>query len=277
MKYVALLFALMLVAPVAVSAQGGSFNGRMWLAHVPNFPTTADEAYGQWVEDAQGNRLVTGTGFANVDQGVNQAMQQAVQGMSGGGGGGGGGARTVSEHDQRILQKINNVDYTVQSTVMQKFMETQTKLNQLATAWDGDVQALAPKEQADLNQLPSCQGESGVPSSADTAKVKMQYADQRMQIANQYLGQMRQLVTELHAALLPQIDAGDDAQAGWNSLEGAGTKQMSAPAVLSRYQQGLNAVMMYEQLVENFSQKAASVAWERKKLDRQYADAGGCS
>lgn len=274
MKYVALFFALMMVLPVAVLAQGGSFNGRMWLAHVPNFPTTADEAYGQWVEDAQGNRLVPGTGFANVDQGVNLAMQQAMQEM---GGGVAGGSRTVSEHDQRILQKINNVDYTVQATLMQKFMETQTKLNELATAWDGDVQALAPKEQADLSRLPSCQGESGVASSADTAKVKMQYADQRKQIADKYLGQMRQLVTELHAALLPQIDAGDDAQAGWSSLEGAGTKQMSAPSVMSRYQQGLNAVMMYEQLVENFSQKAANAAWERKKLDRVYADAGGCS
>src|SRR5580658_3412339 len=78
MKYRALIAAGVVLLPIAAWTVSKDFNGRMWLAQVPALPSSAETAYGQWIDDGQGG-LKPGPPFTNVDDGINSVLKDQAQ------------------------------------------------------------------------------------------------------------------------------------------------------------------------------------------------------
>ncbi len=184
--------------------------------------------------------------------------------------------RAVSPEDQQLLQKIGNGVYSGKQQVMADVLTLQTRVNTLEGQWDQDVSTLGPQEQAQMRQLPVCPGEAGIPSSLDTENVELKFADQRIAIASQYLPQFAPIISEVRAAVLPEIDFGDDALAAWTQISDPGLKQQVSPSAHGAQQQGLGDVDIVEQMVEGVSLKAAQTTEDRKTIQRKYANAHGC-
>lgn len=68
----------MFLVPVAAWTVSKDFNGRMWLAHVPAVPSSADGAYQQWIDDGNGT-LKPGEAFNTVDQGINDVIADQAE------------------------------------------------------------------------------------------------------------------------------------------------------------------------------------------------------
>jgi hypothetical protein len=124
--------------------------------------------------------------------------------------------------------------------------------------------------------LPPCQGEAGVPSPLDREKVELQFADQRISIASQYLGQITPFVGRARAAVLPEIDFGDDALAAWTQISDPALKQQVSPQAQGAEQQGLGGVGTVEKMVEDVSERAAKAVQDKKAIQKKYANAKGC-
>ncbi len=249
------------------------FNGRMWLAQVPALPNDANLAYQQWIDDGNGG-LKPGQAFTTVDQGMNNAIVDMFQGntmqpQSNMGG-------PISAADQQLMRKMGNGAYQGQAQVMADVMKLQIQVNTLESQWDQEVNALVPQKDAQMRALPECPGEAGLPSGQEVEKLELQFADKRISIASRYLAQIAPLVGRVRAAVLPQIDYGDDALAAWTQISNPGLKQQVSPQAHGAEQQSLSGVGMVEQLVEQVSSKAAHAVADKKAIERKYADAGGC-
>jgi hypothetical protein len=184
--------------------------------------------------------------------------------------------RAVSSEDQALLQKIADGVYSGKQQVMADVLRFQTQINSIDSQWDKDVAALVPQEQAQIRQLPPCPGEAGIPSPQDQEKVELQFADQRISIASQYLGQITPFVGRARAAVLPEIDFGDDALAAWTRISDPALKQQVSPSAQGAEQQGLGDVGIVEKMVESASQKAAQPVMDKKAIQKKYANARGC-
>jgi hypothetical protein len=183
---------------------------------------------------------------------------------------------TVSPADQALLQKINNGVYSGQQQVMADVTKLQTQINSIDTQWDQDLTALVPKEQAQIGQLPPCPGEAGIPSPLAQEKVELEFADQRIQIASQYLGQISPIVGKARATVLPEIDFGDDALAAWTQISDPALKQQVSPSAQGAEQQGLGGVGIVEKMVEDASTRGAQAVVNKKAIQKKYANAKGC-
>jgi hypothetical protein len=184
--------------------------------------------------------------------------------------------RAVSPKDQQLLQKIGNGVYSGQQHVMADVQKLQIQVNSLENQWDQDVSALGPQKQAQMRQLPACPGEAGIPSSLDTEKLELQFADQSISIASHYLPQIAPIIGKVRVAVLPEIDFGDDALAAWTQISDPGLKQQVSPSAHGAQQQGLGDVGIVEKLVEGVSSKAAHAVMDKKAIQRKYANASGC-
>ncbi len=245
----------------------------MWLAQVPALPTDANAAYEQWTDDGQGT-LKPGQAFQTVDQGINSTIADMFQGNSMQPQSNMPGA--VSPGDQQLLQKIGGGAYPGQAQVMVDVMKLQMQVNTLQSQWDQDVNALVPQKDAQIRALPECPGEAGLPSGLEVEKVELQFADQRISIASKYLGQIVPIVGSMRAAVMPQIDYGDDALAAWTQISDPGLKQQVSASARGAEQQSLGQVGIVEQLVEQVSSKAAQAVADKKAIQKKYANARGC-
>ena len=183
---------------------------------------------------------------------------------------------TVSPADQALLQKINNGVYSGQQQVMADVLKLQTEVNRIESQWDQDVAALAPQEQAQIGQLPPCPGEAGIPSSLDMEQLELKFADRRIFIAGQYLGQITPIVGKARATVIPEIDFGDDALAAWTQISDPSLMQQVSPSAHGAFQQGLGGVGIVEKMVEDASEKAAQAVQDKKAIQKKYANAKGC-
>ena len=184
--------------------------------------------------------------------------------------------RAVSPEDQQLLQKIGNGVYSGQKQVMADVQKLQIEVNSIEGQWDQALSALVPQQQAQFRQLPPCPGEASVPSSQDQEKLELKFADQRISIASNYLGQIGPVVGKTRAAVLPQIDFGDDAIAAWTQISDPALKQQVSPSAHGALQQGLGEVSLVEKLVEGVSARAAQAVAGKKAIQRKYANATGC-
>lgn len=184
--------------------------------------------------------------------------------------------RIVTPHDQALLQKIGDGVYPEQQQVMADVEKLQKQINSIDDAWDKAAAALGPQEQAAIKQLPVCPGEAGIPSSQSMETVEVQYADQRIALATQYLPQFEPVIEQARAAVRPQIDFGDDALAAWTQIEDAGLKQQVSASAHGAEQQGLGDVGIVESMVKGASQKAAQTEADKKAIQKKYANAHGC-
>jgi hypothetical protein len=78
MKHRLMIAAGLILLPITAWTVSKDFNGRMWLAHVPALPSSAQTAYDQWVDDGRGV-LSLGEGFKSVEDGMNQATAEQMQ------------------------------------------------------------------------------------------------------------------------------------------------------------------------------------------------------
>jgi hypothetical protein len=184
--------------------------------------------------------------------------------------------RAVSPDDQQLLQKIGNGVYSGKQQVMADVMKAQIQANTVQSQWDQAVSALGPEEQAQMRQLPVCPGEAGIPSSLDMENLELKFADQRIAIASQYLPQFAPIIGKVHAAVLPEIDFGDDALAAWTQISDPGLKQQVSASAHGAQQQGLGDVSIVEKMVEGVSSKAAQTVADKKTIQKKYANAHGC-
>jgi len=184
--------------------------------------------------------------------------------------------RAVSPQDQELLQKIGNGVYSGQQHVLADVQKLQIQVNSLESQWDQDVSALGPQEQAQMRQMPVCPGEVGVPSSLAQENLELKFADRRISIASQYLPRIEPIVGNVHVAVLPEIDFGDDALAAWTKISDPGLKQQVSSSAHGALQQGLNDVGIVEKLVEGVSSKAAQAVMDKKTIQKKYANARGC-
>ena len=184
--------------------------------------------------------------------------------------------RTVSPGDQQLLQKIGDGVYSGKQQVMADVLKLQVQVNAVDSQWDQALSALGPQEQAQMSKLPVCAGEAGIPSSLDMEKLELTFADQRIAIASQYLPQFAPIIGKVRAAVLPEIDFGDDALAAWTQLSDPALKQQVSPSAHGAEQQGLGDVGIIEQMVEGASSRAAQSVEDKKKIEVKYANAHGC-
>jgi hypothetical protein len=184
--------------------------------------------------------------------------------------------RAVSPQDQQLLQKIGNGVYSGQQQVMADVQKLQIQANTIESQWDQAVSALGPQEQAQMRQLPACPGEAGIPSNLEMETLELKFADQRIAIASQYLPQFAPIVGEVRAAVIPEIDFGDDALAAWTQISDSGLKQQVSPSAHAAQDQGLADVGIVEKLVEGASSKAAQSVANKNAIQRKYANASGC-
>ncbi|MGD0733134.1 MAG: hypothetical protein ABR956_17860 [Terracidiphilus sp.] len=182
----------------------------------------------------------------------------------------------VSPQDQQLLQKIDNGVYSGKQAVMADVLKLQQEVNGVYTQWDQALAALAPQQQAQFRQLPPCPGEASIPSSQDQKKLELKFADERIAIASQYLGQIAPIVGKARAAVLPEIDFDDDALAAWTQISDAALKQQVSASAHGAQQQGLGDVGIVEQMVEQASSKAAQAEADKKAIQKKYANARGC-
>ena len=96
-------------------------------------------------------------------------------------------------------------------------------------------------------------------------KLELKFADQRIFIAWQYLGQITPIVGKARATVIPEIDFGDDALAAWTQISDPGLKQQVSPSAHGAYQQGLGDVGIVEKMVEEVSSKAAQAVRTRRR------------
>jgi tRNA U34 5-methylaminomethyl-2-thiouridine-forming methyltransferase MnmC len=185
-------------------------------------------------------------------------------------------ARAVSPADQAQLQKIGNGVYSGQQQVLEDMMSIQKQVNTLEDQWTAAEKQLDTQEAGQQAHLPVCPGEASIPSSQTLSIFKLQFADKRIALAGQYLPKFAPLVGKLHAAVLPQIDFGDDALAAWTQIEDPGLKQQVSASAHGAEQQSLGAVGTVQQLIQNLSLKAAQTVADKKNIERTYADAKGC-
>jgi hypothetical protein len=251
----------------------------MWLAQVPALPSDANVAYQQWIDDGNGT-LKPGQAFNTVDQGINNTMADMFQTSMASPGNPmqpqSNMGNVVSPKDQQLMQKIGYGAYPGQAQVMADVMKLQIEVNSLESQWDQDINALVPQKDAQMSALPVCPGEAGLPSGQEAEKLELQFADKRISIASKYLAQIVPLAGSVRAAVLPQIDYGDDAFAAWAQISNPGLKQQVSTSARGAEQQSLSAVGIVEQLVEGVSSKAAQAVADKKAIQRKYADAGGC-
>jgi hypothetical protein len=83
-------------------------------------------------------------------------------------------------------------------------------------------------------------------------------------------------VGSMRAAVMPQIDYGDDALAAWTQISDPGLKQQVSASARGAEQQSLGQVGIVEQLVEQVSSKAAQAVADKKAIQKKYANARGC-
>jgi len=183
---------------------------------------------------------------------------------------------TVSSQDQQLMQKLDNGVYSGKQQVMADVLKLQKQINSIDSQWDQALAALVPQQQAQFRQLPPCPGEASIPSSQDQEKLELKFADQRIAIAAQYLGQIAPIVANARAAVLPEIDFGDDAQAAWTQISDPALKQQSSASARGAQQQGFGDVGIVEQMVEQASSKAAQSVMNKKAIQKKYANATGC-
>jgi hypothetical protein len=184
--------------------------------------------------------------------------------------------RTVSPDDQQLLQKIGDGVYSGKQQVMADVLKLQVQINTVDGQWDQALSALGPQEQAQMAQLAVCPGEAGIPSSLDTENLELKFADQRIAIAAEYLPQFAPIIGKARAAVLPEIDFGDDALAAWTQISDPALKQQVSPSAHGAEQQGLGDVGIIEKMVEDASSRAAQSVADKKKIQLKYANARGC-
>ena len=184
--------------------------------------------------------------------------------------------RAVSPADQALLQKIGDGVFSGKQTVMAEVVKLQVEINGVEKQWDEDVAALQAQEQAQIGQLPPCPGEAGIPSSVDMEQLELKFADRRIFIAGQYLGQITPIVGKTRVTVLPEIDFGDDALAAWTQITDAALKQQVSPSANGAFQQGLGDVGIVEKLVEEVSSRASKAVMDKKAIQKKYANAKGC-
>ncbi|MGP8251674.1 MAG: hypothetical protein ACLQHF_06535 [Terracidiphilus sp.] len=315
MKHRALIGAAIVLLPITAWTASKDFNGRMWLAQVPALPSSATVAYGQWNDDGQGV-LTLGDGFKNLETGINQAvgdqmqanmpsqsqMQQQVssaQQMQQKYGTPEGqaalksmtpdqlmalaqqmmpqnAAHVVSPDDQVQLQKIGNGVYSGHAQVLDDMKAVDTEVNSIDAQWDAAAAPLVAQEAAQERQLPVCPGEAGIPSDLEVSKLKLEYANKRIQLAGQYLPKFAPLAGKMRVAALPEIDFGDDALAAWTKIQDPGLKQQVSASAHGAEQIGFGDVGAVEQLIRNVSQKAAQTVADKNAIQKKYAGATGC-
>lgn len=184
--------------------------------------------------------------------------------------------RAVSPGDQQLLQKIGGGVYSEKQQVMADVLKLQMQINTIDSQWDQALSALEPEKQAEIRQLPVCAGEAGIPSSLDMENLELKFADQRIAIAAQFLPQFAPIIGKVRAAVLPEIDFGDNALAAWTELSDPALKQQVSPSAHGAEQQGLGDVGIVEQMVEGASSRAAQSVADKKKIQQKYANAHGC-
>jgi hypothetical protein len=316
MKHRALIAAAIVLLPITAWTVSKDFNGRMWLAQVPALPSSATGAYDQWNDDGQGNltpgagfkNLEVGINQAIGDQlqanvpsqaqmqqqmSAAQQMQQkygtpegqaalknmtpdqlmalAQQMMPQN-----GGAHIVSPEDQVQLQKIGDGVYSGQQQVFADMTAINKEVAAIEAQWDAEAAPLVAQEEAQFRQLPVCPGEASIPSDLEVSKLKLEFADKRIQLAGKYLPKFTPLVDKLRVSVLPEIDFGDDALAAWSKIQDPGLKQQASASAHGAEQQGFGGVGAVEQLIRNVSEKAAQTVADKKAIEKKYAGATGC-
>jgi hypothetical protein len=317
MKHRALIAASIVLLPLTAWTVSKDFNGRMWLAQVPALPNSATVADSQWNDDGQGvltpgdgfqsfetgiNQAIGDQLQANVpSQSQQQQQMSAAQQMQQKYGTPEGqaalksmtpdqlmalaqqmmpqntGPHTVSPEDQVQLQKINGGVYSGHAQVVESITSIGKESQTIYAQWDAEAAPLVAQETAAEQRLPVCPGEASIPSDLEVSKVKLEYADKKIAIADRYLSKFQPLVDKMKVAVMPEIDFGDDAIAAWTRIQDPGMKQQVSASAHGAEQTGFGDAGTVEGLIKNASEKAAQTVADKKAIQKKYADAKGCS
>jgi len=183
----------------------------------------------------------------------------------------------VSPEDQVQLRKIGGGVYQGHAQVIGDVTAVNTEAVKLQEEWDAAAAPLAAQEAAQEQKLPVCRGEAGEPSEQAVDSLRIQFANKRIALAGEYLPKFAPLVGKMRAALLPEIDFGDDAIAAWTAIQDPGLKQQMSATAHGAENGSLADVGMLETLIKNTSEKAARTVAEKKALEKQAASAKGCN
>jgi hypothetical protein len=173
MKHRALIAAGIVLLPLTAWTVSKDFNGRMWLAQVPQLPGSAAVAYGQWTDNGQ-NGLTPGEGFKTVEDGINNVLRDQAQANT----------PSQSQIQQQVsaAQQMQQKYGTPEGQAELKNM-TPDQLMKLAQQMNGQLnpgamtpRAVSPEDQAQLQKIGNgvYSGEAQV--LADTTAVNKEVA-----------------------------------------------------------------------------------------------------
>jgi hypothetical protein len=162
---------------------------------------------------------------------------------------------------------------------MQKIQDQE---HQIDRRWDAEIAALEKEELRTLAALPPCpdlnHSEAGPePSKIAVRDIKLRFADQRIAATARYAPEYQSLALQMKNVLQPAVDHGDSALAAWAMIESPLLKYGTASQAGAAAIQALDAMGDLETFIETHSKTAALTVSARKKLERDYAQARGCS
>jgi hypothetical protein len=263
-----MLVLLVALCDAAGAADTKPMTAQVWLAAVPQLPSTAESAYAEWT-DVSGE-LRPGPAFEKVTAGIKAQtldLSRPYQSTAGAGG-------ASSAHDQALVSQITVFPAT--ATVVQNVQATRTAQAALVQKWRAELNTLEQRRLQERSALPACRNEAGAPSQIAIRDVERAFAEQRIAVANRYLAQYQTLVAQLKSAVAPRIEHGDSALAAWSRLRNARLKVELAPAAHGAASDALQDVELVQSFIEEASKLAARPVAERHALERVYAQASGC-
>jgi len=306
MKTVWLFAAAMAMPSLAYGASGAAL-----LARVPAPPTSAQAAYGMWVDRNGG--LTLGAQYQTLEAQLQQALATGMPGqdpvaaqkaqdlakhyatpqgqaelkamsmaqkmalaqqMQDNLGGAAQVAGPASPADIALAKEVRFYPATVQT--MQKTIALQQASAALEARWDKDSAALDAAASAEQGKLAACHGEVGDPSALAIKGVQLKYADRKIALADSYLPKFAGFAGQYRQTIAAEVAYGDGAADAWTRMQNGALKSQTVALARGAASSGVNDVVRYLDFVEDFSKKAAGVVADKKRLAQFYADAKGC-
>jgi len=297
--------AVLLFAGAALAGGGGT--AASLLGQTPGLPANAQAAFAEWV--LQDGTLRDGPRYAAFTQSLKQAALSPLPGQSGNAqslaaqyatpegqkklaamsldqkialahqmsGQPSGAAMASGPVSQSDIARIKDVQLYPQTGDVRKHLSTiNGKMVDLEKKWDADSKKIDDEQNAAYRKLPLCPSEAGEPSGIALRDLYRTYQDKRIALATNYLPKFQPLLTELKAAVAPEIAHGDRAVASWSAISNPGQKSALHGIAQGARNAAIGDAGQPFGLVEQVSKKAATTIADRKQIDITYAHAAGC-
>ncbi len=296
-----------ILAPLLMGAAPAPVSYRTLLDQVPGVPANVEQAYAQWVDNngeltegpalsvperniraAQANvpstqavanvnamaeRFATPEGQAELDN-MTPAQQMALAQQMARAYMPAATPTAVSDHDQILLKQVGM--YPGTAAAQMKLGTLLTASGQLLDQWRQADAALGGQEFKDRDKLKKC-GEGTGPSGIAVRDLALSYVPKHAALAETYLPKFANLAQQWRETARPQAVYADNAVAAWNQIQNPTLKQQTAAMMTGAANNGVAAPTQMLPFVTEPSKLAAKVIANRYRIQRDFADAKGCS